>query len=225
MPCPYCMRIGRYPRDEGVGLRGMRPCVHGFAECTGRITVVLTHPGVPDLVQFACPAWKTDEFKQRTGEDPVLLHFVTDKPWGSKNWPDFDQWRGTARELMDELPECAKFFSASVRGSDSRSRAAAAAAAAGSVPKPQSGAGEAAPWRPRWKQEGRGGDDRDRGAADGRGRGGQHHSGAPGRGRPMYGRHHEQGPRDNRHISSRDHGSDGHGMGHPPPRRADADRW
>ena len=31
-------------------------------------------------MQFACPAWKTDEFTARTGQAPVLLHFVTVSP-------------------------------------------------------------------------------------------------------------------------------------------------
>ena len=32
--CPCGIGIGRCPRDEGVGLRDIRPCVHRFAECT-----------------------------------------------------------------------------------------------------------------------------------------------------------------------------------------------
>eukprot|EP00873_Tetraselmis_striata_P016516 jgi/Tetstr1/436780/TSEL_025560.t1 len=67
--------------------------------------------------KYACPEWKVAEFRSRTGEVPVLLHFVTDKPWGTRDWPDFHQWRAATGAVAAVHPSTEQFFSPAVRAS------------------------------------------------------------------------------------------------------------
>eukprot|EP00899_Mesostigma_viride_P005625 jgi/Mesvir1/15063/Mv14713-RA.1 len=75
--------------------------------------------------RFACPSWKTSEMVTRCNRPPVILHYVSDKPWWVKervnqntpeqeNWPDFDIWRQAGDRLLQVHPEFRPFLATKV---------------------------------------------------------------------------------------------------------------
>jgi len=60
-------------------------------------------------LKFGCHSWAPQILG---GESPVMLHFVTEKPWiaTDQDWPDYLLWHKFARECAEKVPEVASFL-------------------------------------------------------------------------------------------------------------------
>jgi hypothetical protein len=55
--------------------------------------------------KYGVTAWKTNELPEK----PVILHFVSEKPWMEiKEWDDFKLWYRVAKKMIDTIPETKK---------------------------------------------------------------------------------------------------------------------
>eukprot|EP00911_Craspedida_sp_UC1_P002385 UC1_evm1s1783 len=65
-------------------------------------------------IRFCATGWKLKELK---GDTPVMLHYVTEKPWDSqsKDYPDYKYWFAGAVAVMQKFPITSDLFTHRVR--------------------------------------------------------------------------------------------------------------
>jgi len=88
--------------DQGRGGTGSNPCV-------GPDELLLSQLFFSDWTHvssaYGCTAWKTG------GLEPVLLHYVSEKPWNATaDWPDLRIWWDVAEEVIASHGEGLRVF-------------------------------------------------------------------------------------------------------------------